>query len=370
MRKLASLVVVSEVKPLPGADNIEVAKVRGKEWSVVVKKGSFKVGDEAIFFEIDSYLPIEERYKFLEGSSLREIKGESGEVEERGYRLKTMRMRGQVSQGLLLPFTEFPELEETGLVEGDDVSAELHVRHFDEVYEAVCPKAGALKGDIYGNFPSFHIPKTDEERIQNLGDYFESMKGRWFQVTEKADGMSVTMFYSPRIDDKTPFGVCSRNYRMKETTEAGTMPVAWEMAKKYKVEEVLKKRYEVLGQELAIQGEVVGPKINGNRDNRKGYDWLVFKIYDIRKDEYVNPEEAYKWCESMGLNHVKVIDRAVNLFDYYTDIDMLMKYAEGKTDNGNEREGIVCKSIDGVKPFVSFKVVSNKYLEKIEKAKK
>ena len=368
MRKLASLVTIESVSPIENADRLEVATMVGKSWRVVTGKGDFAPGDAAVYFEIDSYLPNEERYAFLRERCLRKFVSKSGAVLAEGIRIKTVKLRGVVSQGLLMPVSAFPELND--LLEypqvGADLTELLNIKHFDEVEEALRPQTGsAVAFDAYGSFPSV-IPKTDEERIQNLADYFELMKGRTFEVTEKADGMSVTMFYAPSIDPENPFGVCSRNYRLKPETADGKIPLPWQMAKKYDVEATLRKLYEPPGNtEYAFQGELVGPGINGNRDLRTEHEWLIFRIYNITEGKFVIPAAARVMTDICKIPYVKVLEGHCQVFDEYPTFDKLMEFSQGKTDRGNEREGIVCKT--DTRSYVSFKVVSNKYLLKGEK---
>lgn len=369
MRKLASLVTIEKIEPIENADRLAVAAIKGKTWKVVVGKTDFLPGDDAVYFEIDSYLPADdERYGFLKERCLKKFVSKSGQVLAEGIRIKTIKLRGVISQGLLMPVSQFPELDEQVEYpgEGTDLTELLKVKHYDEIAEALRPMTGAsIAGDAYGSFPTAYIPKTDEERIQNLGEYFETMKGVEFQVTEKFDGMSVTMFFSPTVDPENPFGVCSRNLRLKPVTADGVVPLAWKMANVYSVETALKRIYEQRGNELAVQGELVGPGINGNRDLYTEHKWYIFRIYDIKAGTFLTPSETEYIAQClMSCPHVKIISPNLKVFDEYPTFDKLMEFAQGKTDRGNEREGIVCKTTKP--PYVSFKVVSNKYLLKSE----
>lgn len=420
MRKLASVVTIDKLLPIEGADKIEVAMMVGKGWKVVVAKGEFQPGDMAVYYEIDSFLPQnDERYAFLKDRCLRRFVSKSGQVLREGIKIKTIKLRGQVSQGLLIPLDKFvgpdkeiqcidepatPEncvaedgkpltaeelagmmvstltaklvhegtsdtetwVEKIEVTDGTDLTALLKVEHYDEVKEQLTPMTGggALSADAMGKFPSDWIPKTDEERIQNLTDYFDTMKGRKFEVTEKNDGTSVTMFYSPTIDEANPFGVCSRNLRLKPETEDGAVPLAWQIAKKLDVEAKIKAANGSSGTELAFQGELVGPGINRNRDGYKDFEWHIFKVYDIKAQKFLLPSETRFICKAVGLEHVPVIEEEKAVFDEFTNVDDLLKYAEGKTAHGNEREGLVFKSVD--EPYRTFKAVSNRYLIKVE----
>ena len=364
MRKLATLVTIEKVEPIENADRLEVAMMEGKSWRVVTGKGDFAPGDTAVYFEIDSYLPNEERYSFLRERCLRKFVSKSGAVLAEGLRIKTVKLRGVVSQGLLMPATKFPELGDYSLAMGCDLTEILNVKHYDEIEDALRPQTGStISFDAYSPFPSA-IPKTDEERIQNLAEYFKTMEGRRFQVTEKADGMSVTMFYAPSIDPENPFGVCSRNYRLKPETADGKIPLPWQMAKKYEVGPKMESYFKETGCEYAIQGELVGPGVNGNRDMRTEHEWLVFRIYNITKGKFERPSVTTGIAYCLCLPHVKVLREFMDIFNECPTFDKLMEFTQGKTDRGNEREGIVCKTFDS--PYVSFKVVSNKYLLKSE----
>lgn len=397
-RKLASVVEIESVEPIPETERLSVATMHGKGWKVVVGRNDFKAGDTAVYFEIDSYLPDEERYAFLRDRCLRKFCTKSGEVLKQGLRIKTIKLRGVISQGLLMPLSAFPDIEERivphptvvhsvddkpqlvidEVVEsengekaiaktrvdlvGADVTQLLRVAHFDEVKAALAPAMGnPVSAESAGSFPSY-VPKTDEERIQNLVEYFTTMKDRTFEVTVKADGSSVTMLYAPTEDPEAPFKVCSRNLNLKPEKSDGTKPLPWQMAFKYDVEEKLRKYWEDHGIELAVQGELIGPGIQSNRDMLTEHEWRVFKIWDITNQRYLLPDTAKKVCDGMGLKYVTVIASGVPVFQKFKNVDELLLFAEGKTDRGNEREGLVFKTMD--EPYRTFKAVSNRYLLK------
>lgn len=363
-RKLASIVEIGQLLPIEGADKIEVAIPKGKGWNVIVGKGDFKVGDLSIFFEIDSFLdPSDERYAFLRDRCLRRFVSKGGNVLREGLKIKTIKLRGVISQGLLMPIEKFPEITSRSI--DTDVTELLHVEHYDEVKEQLQPAMGnPINADAMGSFPSL-IPKTDEERLVNLIDWFATKKGRLWQVTEKADGTSTTCAYSPTIDAENPVIVCSRNLRLKRETAAGAIPVYWQMAEKYHMPEKLKEYYEKTGVELAIQFETVGPGVNADRDKYTEHEGLVFRIWDITNQNYFNPNETVEFCKNNDIPHVRVLESSFQFFDKITTYEEAMKMAEGKTLRGNEREGIVCKTVDD-SPYCSFKIVSNRYLLKQE----
>ena len=193
------------MKDIPWSDTLSVASMQGKGWQVVIGRDSLKPGDRAVYFEIDSALPpTDARFDFLKEKCLKTWSF-NGEVLKQTIRIKTMKIRGVVSQGLLMPLIEFPEL--ATLPDGEDVSARLGVEHYDEVAAPFRAFDGTLRvsGDALGEFPEL-IPKTDEERIQNLTDCFETMKGKLFEVTSKDDGCSMTVYFSPSHFPDAPEG--------------------------------------------------------------------------------------------------------------------------------------------------------------------
>ena len=415
-RKLASIVEIESCEPIPDTERLSVATMKGKGWKVVTGRDEFHSGDLAVYFEIDSYLPIEdERYAFLKERCLKRFVSKSGNVLREGIRIKTCKLRGVVSQGLLMPLSAFVGKEilvENNLAEPKDVVAEdgkpvskeeldgvyistlyylkditedggaptiqkvevgvdsditelLHVEHYDEVKEQLMPMTGkALSADAMGSFPSAFIPKTDEERIQNLGDWFETMKGRKWQVSVKADGTSCTIAYSPKIDFDDPAVVCSRNLRLKKATASGEVPIYWQMAYKYNI---LGKLAEALvgGMEYAVQGEIVGPGIQKCRNKELEAQFKCFRIYDIAHQKFLNPNETVAFCKEFDIPHVDIIETDFPFFDKITTMEEALKFAEGKTKEGNEREGLVFKTCDDGE-YASFKIVSNKYLLKQE----
>lgn len=398
MRRLASVVEIETCDPIPETDRLSVATMKGKGWRIVTARDEYKPGDLAVMFEIDSFLdPKDDRYAFLKERCLKRFVSKGGSVLREGIRIKTCKLRGVISQGLLIPLSayvgegkeisvgpdgkelffyepcengdEYPEVAAVKVVieEGTDLTELLNVSHYDEVKEQLTPVCGgSISADAYGKFPSDYIPKSDEERIQNLANWCDTKKDRTWEVTCKDDGSSCTIFYSPTVDGENPFGVCSRNLRLKDVTASGVVPAMWLMAKKYLVEEKLKALYETEGKEYAIQGEYVAPGLQKNRDKYLEPEWHVFRIWDIKESKFVSPDERRAFCERNNLPHVNVVARKMPVFQKFTTVDEILKFAEGKTARGNEREGLVFKTDDGLEPQLSFKAVSNRYLMKSE----
>lgn len=354
MRKLVTKRIIDSISPIENADAIETAHVGG--WQVVVKKGEMQRGDTAVYFEIDSALPVDdERYSFLKDRCLKRFTANSGETVDECIRVKTIKLRGCLSQGLLLPVIQFPELSDIPMEE--DCSEVLRVRHYDELSNMYSGNATA--GNQKGSFPCF-IPKTDEERIQNLPAYFTTMKDVEFEVSEKVDGSSMTVFYAPVLRPESPFGVCSRNFELMLDDESSAFV---RMAKAYRLDVILHESFLYDDKELALQGELNGPGINGNRDKSKELTFKVFRIYNITDQKFITPEQRINWCDAYLVPHVKVLQRHFKPFAEFKDMDELLKYSDGLTDNGNPREGLVYKEEDASNP-ITFKAVSNAYLIK------
>lgn len=329
-RILASVVMIDDVAPIPGADLIEVATVKG--WKLVIKKGEYQPGDAAIYCEIDSFLPVIPALEFLRKSSYRKM----GETE--GFRLKTMKLRGQISQGLLLPVDM---LNGHVYTLGEDVTVRLGIIK----YEAPVP--AALAGIMKGGFPSF-IPKTDEERIQNLSDQYAAYRSSPCYVTEKLDGSSVTYYYRDG-----EFGVCSRNLELRESEEN----TLWKVARRLDIPGKL----AALGKNVAIQGEMIGEGIQGNPYDIRAQTVYFFNAYNIDAGEYLSMPAFLALMQELTLQPVPVLEEAFLLPD---TIDELLSFAEGAAilapaNKRVEREGLVIRSADR---RVSFKVISNKFL--------
>jgi RNA ligase (TIGR02306 family) len=344
-RKLATIRKINEIRPIEGADAIEAAVVGG--WTVVVKRGEFVAGDLAVYLEIDSWVPTELAPFLSKGSKPREYNGVKGE------RLRTVKLRGTLSQGLLLSGTPCP----TGLMvkqndsvmqhifqEGDDVSEWLGIQKWE------APIPAQLAGDVEGPFPT-EVPKTDQERIQNLSETLKEWQDNsafTWEVTEKLDGSSMTVFVNGDRE-----GVCSRNWALKET--AGNS--LWHVARR----EQLIEKIRSTGRNLALQGEIIGEGIQGNRYNVRGQEFHLFDIYDIDHGDYMTPFERRTFCDTHGIKYCPLIAVGMVIGEF---VQGLLTMAEGKSmlNDKAEREGLVfkCNTFGGP----SFKAISNKFLLK------
>lgn len=337
-RKLASIQKIKNIRPIKDADNIEVVTVNG--WDIVSKKGEFTVGDLCIYFEIDSFLPIRNEYEFLRKSSYKKM------LDVEGFRLKTMRLRGQLSQGLVMPLSILGDFGWTAY-EGLDITEKLGVLKYEP------PIPAELDGEVKGGFPSF-IPKTDEERIQNLTDKFEEWKeqGIEFYEAEKLDGTSATFYFN-----NGEFGICGRNWEYLET-EGNTF---FRVARELKLEESFRK----YGKNLAFQAELIGEGIQGNPYKIKGHTIRVFSVFDIDTQKRL-PLGAMIGTIILSFDGVVTVPIISAEFTLPDTIDALLQHVEGKSllNNQTNREGSVFRSLDGK---ISFKVISNTFLLKNEK---
>jgi len=329
-RKLATIRKIKDLSPIEGADKIEVATIDG--WKVVVAKDvGHKVGDWIVYCEIDSFLPIREEFEFLRKSCYRKM----GDVE--GFRLRSIKLKGQVSQGLVLPISIFGDFSWTAY-EGLDVTEKLGIIKWEP------PVPAELAGVAKGLFPHF-LRKTDEERIQNLDLEWEELKKSKYYVTEKLDGSSATFYFR-----NGEFGVCSRNLELIET-ENNTF---WKVARILDLENKMRN----FGINISIQGELIGEGIQGNPYKIKGQTVRFFNVFDIDLGEYHSLSMMKKTLNGMELETVPILDEFFTLPD---TIDELLQYADSKSKLNPDfwREGVVIRTLDRKK---SFKVISNKFL--------
>ena len=343
-RAMATIRLVDDILPIEGADAIEVAVVGG--WKVVVKKGEFVKNSMAIYFEIDSFIP----------STVAPFLTKPGHFPKefnriQGERLKTIKLRGQISQGLLLPLQAAPanifyvishNNSFVPVTIGDDVSEVLQIQKWEKPEEF---RAANAKG----SFPHF-LRKTDQERVQNLSEKFENdfQKIEW-EVTEKLDGSSMTVY----VNGDTA-GVCSRNLELKN--EGGAF---WDTANRLNIVENMRKAFPTSN--YAVQGELCGTGIQGNKYKFDNFRFFVYDVFDIDAQEYVSTYDARWIAHTCGLEYVPVIKTWANVC---ATMQEQIEFADGVSALANTpREGLVYKNEDGQE---SFKVISNKWLLKNE----
>lgn len=338
-RKLASVQYVHHITPIEGADRIECVHVLG--WQCVANKGQFKVGDRCVYMEVDSFIPICEQFEFLRGSSHKK-----SEVLGEGFRLKTQKFRGQISQGLVQPLSILP----VGDYElGEDVTDVLGIKKW-EVEERV-----TNSGTVIGGFPD-GIPKTDELRVQSypeLIDEFKAVKG--YYISTKMDGTSVTMYWKDGH-----FGICGRNYEYADDENCAMWKYAHENGIPERVAEKALPN-------IAIQGEFCGAGIQKNRLKLIKPEWYVFTVIDLDSHRRFSLTKMRELCELLKLKIVPVEEER-DIFEYGS-VEALLERAKGKYPSGLNKEGIVIRPIEPVysrtiEGPLSMKVLNNDYLLK------
>jgi hypothetical protein len=370
---LAYIETIKELRPIPGADQIECAVILG--WELVVKKNEFVVGDKAVYIEIDSVLPEMPAFQFLAGKN---------------YRIKTIRLKGQISQGIAFPLSVISEVDPTvdisKLKIGDDVTQLLKIKQYETPEERaereeeeqqkrswLANKWQFLKWKLFkvkpvrkGNFPS-DVPKTEEIRVQKMGKCLDNNVGQPVYITEKCEGSSATFVYRKRggnwlanlFGENYSFQACSRNRIVYTSSKPHASPHAiYQVGVMYKIEEQCRKL--VPQRNLAIQGELIGPKIQGNIYKLPSHDFKVFSIYDLDKHSYAGYDELVDLCHQLGLKMVPIISTNIPLMGnikYYVELSNGKSAINSKID----REGIVVRAMDS---SFSFKSINPNYLLK------
>ena len=352
MRKLATIRRIDELVPIEGSDLVQIARIDG--WQCVVKKSEFNVGDLCVYFEIDSHLPIRPEFEHLRKNSFKKM----GERE--GFRIKTIKLRGELSQGLALPLSILGEAHEIFTIGegciGADVTADLDVQKYEP------PIPAELAGRVSGNFPGF-IPKTEQIRCQNhKHDIFVKNADTKYEVTMKMDGTSFTGYSNV---DKT--GVCGRNWELdiNEENKNNTLVRMF-------IDSGLQTALNNLGRNIAVQGELMGPGIQKNREGFLEHKLFVFDIYDIDAKKYLGSDDRLQVLDALYGNglaqgkvqHVPIFSKNNTIAQLgINSVGELLKDAEGPSFKHPIREGKVYKSMDGT---FSFKAISNQYLLKSE----
>lgn len=339
-RKLSTIQVIKDVKSVTNSDFLDVVTVKG--WQVVAKRNEFKVGDKCVYFEVDSFLPICPEFEFLRKSCYAKMD------DKEGFRLRTVKLRGQLSQGLVIPLTDFQtNYSSFGILDlskysiGECLDEQLGVSKYEK------PLPSSISGDIKAHFPYF-LKKTDQERIQNCYDDIIRMGDDFiFEKTLKLDGTSYTIYHL-----NGDIGVCSRNYELHETETN----VHWQITRKLRLPEILKK----CGFNYALQGELMGVGIQGNKEKFKELELFIYDIWNIDEQRYLTYIERTEFCKRYKLQHVPILDNEAKDLHLKT-LDDLLEDAKGKSINANIREGVVYKELNG---RFSFKVINNDWLLK------
>lgn len=348
---LASVQKIVNIEPIPGADAIEKATVLG--WPVVVKKGEYNVGDMCCYIQIDTVVPELPAYDFL---------------LERKYRVRTIKLRKQISQGLIVP------LPVGKWKEGADLTDIMGIKKYEKPdnnperfekprmpklwykkyiyllkYNILFKLFPFLRKKLRSPFPKHLVSITDEERIQNMPQVLEHYKGKEFVVSYKLDGSSITIIHS-KVLGKSKFRICSRRFELHDKRND------W-----YKVfnqtsfkDEILKIVNHYDTNDVIVQGEAIG-KFNGNHHNLPSEQIRLFNIYvnGRRLDQKV----FQKTCLKLNIPHCPVYKYAV----LNHSLPEILKESEIKDvlNTAVHAEGLVWRCIED---NMSFKVINNNYL--------
>lgn len=321
-RKLASVQEIAAVIKHPNADALDIVQVLG--WRCVAKLGEFKPGDKCAYFEIDSVLPERPEFEFL---------------RPRAFRVRTAKLRGELSQGLAFPLGG---LGIGDLPVGEDITERLGVKKHE-------PPVVTASGEIAGPFPD-GVPKTDEPRLQSEPLFAEWITGKPAVATVKLDGTSCTV-----LRRNGELIVCSRNYAMRRDVPN----LYWEAVLADTQLEAF------LPEGFAVQGEIVGPGIQKNPMGLDRKRFFAFNVYDCGSGRYLGAEEAATLCVSCGTARVPVdvvfLSGAPSM-----SVDEWLAFARGKYENGKPREGVVIRPLaEEAAPNgerLSFKVINNDFL--------
>jgi hypothetical protein len=398
-RKLATIRRIADINPIPGADAIIRLTVDG--WELVsAKDNGFQIGDLIVYFEIDSFLPVIPAFEFLRSRCYKST-AHLGE----GFRLRTIKLRGQISQGLAMPLGEFFELNEQDnnwytpngvcLQEGDDVTDYIGVKKWEAAPEREGNSFGPTKAR--GTFPSF-LRKTDQDRVQNCfgkvktwatvsiqneilelpedaaipEGVYKMADGRYvrktvvalndnellergqFEATLKLDGSSMTIY---NYDGQ--YGVCSRNLELKRDAEN----TFWKTAINTRILPALVHG----GYNVAVQGELMGPNIQGNRENLAVHTFFIFDVFDIDRQVYLAPAERLEFLVKLaneGLIDLQHFNRVPNLgvvsLSDYPSVKDFLAAANRPSISHKIAEGVVYKSM--IEGGPTFKAINDNYL--------
>lgn len=325
--KLATIEKISEAVPHPNADRLTIYKMEGMVWKVISAE-KFCVGDRVVYIKTDTVVSADvPEYSFLEKNK---------------YRVSCIRLRGQFSNGLILPLSIMQKYLPPTVQKGEDISQYIGVTKY------VKPET-LQSGDSAGAFPTHLISKTDEERGESVPEILEQFKDKECYISVKVDGSSCTIINSP----DGGFIVCSRNQMVKESTNS----LYWHPVFKYNLREKLPPGY-------ALQGECYGYGVQTNPEELKTIDFKVFSVWDVPTRTLLSYKESIQLCEQIGVPFVDVMYHGPFIWN---DMDELVELAKtAKYSNGAAAEGLVFRLAkpefcDTIQKEASFKIINYEY---------
>lgn len=374
MRTLATIQTIKSLEKIEGKDRILYASFEKVGFRVIVGSDS-KVGDKVIYCEVDSLLPVRAEFEFLRSRCFNE--------KWNGFRIRNMKMGSKYSEGLVLPLGILPQMDLKSQKDGFDVTHILGVRKYDpeELEEQSLnskKKKSWIRTQIYripllrkiwnffGNiihpkdqktWPVW-ASKSDETRAQNLDYIFEKYKGQKWFATEKLDGSSMILGYV-----KKKIHVCSRNFSLKDPKKGGDKNNYWRYVDESFGRERMKNMRDKLGYDFYIQGELVGPSIQGNKYGFNRHRFFVFNMRNVETGEYLSNKDMRAICSMFAFEVVPFIEDFIWNFKAMPD---LLRYAEGYSVFGGKvlREGVVLRPVEirdpdkGQSNTCSFKVIN------------
>lgn len=352
MNNLASVQKIINITPIEGADSIETAHVLG--WQVVVKKGEYRIGNLCTYIQIDTVVPDKEQFEFL---------------RERKFRVKTIKLRGQISQGLIIP-------SPVGFEEGDDVTELIGVIKYEKPdnnperfmkpripkswykkqiylfkYNILYKVFPSLRRKLRSSFPTHLVGITDEERIQNLPQLLNQYKGKEFIISYKLDGSSITVIHDKFLW-KSKYRICSRRFELHDKRNDW-----YKVFKTTNFHDHIQKLVKYFNtKDIIIQGEAIG-KFNGNHHDLQTEQIRLFNIYVNGKR--INQEKCIHVCLELNIPHCPMYKKIV----LNHSMDQILKEAEIRDilNPKVEAEGLIWRCVED---NTSFKVINNKYLLK------
>lgn len=359
------LCLVTSVEAHPNADKLEIVKLKNKDWQCVSAKGNIFLGDLVIYFPIDSLLPQELEAKIF---------GPNSKVKLTGSRIKTIKLRGAISQGLILKpdnlFMDYSRVPSELLLEGGDWTEFLEVKKYETVEKGSPLTKG--KSSVQNSNPNFR-KYTGIENAKNYNNIFQ--EGEEVMVTCKIHGSNVRMGYVPyyastwwqkvfsylKLTPKYQFVYGSHNRQLQDKLLYKgyyQTNVYAEVVKNYKLKEILKPGEVVFG-------EVYGGSI------QKGYSYdcklgerkfIGFEV--MVDDKYLSPLEAKKWFEVRQLPFVPV------LYTGPFNKEKIMALRDGPSvlaPSQKVREGVVVRALKEEHCYIGRKIlkfISDEYLLK------
>lgn len=347
MQDLANIKQIIDLQPHMNADSLELAIIEG--WQCVVKKGDFQVGDLVVYIAIDTVLPNHPAWaQFLEA---------------RNWRVRLIKLRGELSYGLILKTDVLPTDRDFIIYEGLDVAEMLGVEKYEKPDSNVGGPGNRTKArsTTFPRFVGWQV--TDEINIQSKKRLLEELRGHPYYFSTKADGSSASFSFAPTLTcPEGEFIVATRRQWVDFNAESDDN---WsKVARKYELENTLKEN-----REWAIQAELVGPTIQKNRLGLADHEIRIFNVFNTATRKYGDLTDLKNFCQATGLPMVEILEEGT---DFQYDLPKLLEFA-GKTkyENGHPAEGMVVRPQQELyssclRDRLSFKVLNSAYLLKYE----